>query len=117
MLERDAPIALPYNLPGFWGSRMAEVLGEGPPLSLHFYIAKLLLAFLFMNFLESLFQVLAVFFLKGWVFRRSINLRRLVFAFVEFLFRPFVVNVNFIRVVEHLFDELRRNEIDAFAIA
>src|SRR5258706_14944530 len=57
---------------------------------------------LFTDFLQPLLQVLFVFMLERGVARRTVNLAGLVLTFVEFLTRPFVVNVDYVRVVDHL---------------
>src|ERR1017187_10265270 len=66
------------------------------------------------DFLQALFEIFLVFLAQLRVARAGVDLARFVFALVELLARPFVVDVNLIGLVHHLLDELRRDEIDAF---
>src|ERR1035437_2204672 len=62
---------------------------------------------------QALRQVLLVFFQQRRVARAAVDLARFVLAFVEFLSRPFIVDVRFIRPIHHLLRELRRYEVDS----
>src|SRR6266478_1008666 len=71
---------------------------------------------LFPNFFQTLLQIILVFLLQFRVGGSGINLARLVFHFVKFLLRPFIMNADFIRTVENFLHQLRRNEIHALAV-
>src|SRR6266853_75663 len=68
------------------------------------------------NFFQPLLQIILIFLLQFRVGRSGIYFTRLVLHFVKFLLRPFVMNPDFIRTVENLLHQLRRNEIHALAV-
>jgi len=69
-----------------------------------------------LNFLQTLLQIFLIFLLQFRVGRSGINFVRLVFHFVKFILRPFIMNPDFISTVENFLHQLRRNEIHALAV-
>src|SRR5437016_5135806 len=80
------------------------------------FMPSLLGTAMFLNFLQALLQIFLIFLLQFRVGRSGINFVRLVFHFVKFLLRPFVMNPDFISTVENFLHQLRRNEIHALAV-
>src|SRR5207302_5340996 len=68
------------------------------------------------DFFQFLLQVLLIFLLQLGVAWAGIYFAGLVFSLGELLLRPFVVDMNFVGLIEHRFYELRRNEVHAFSV-
>src|SRR5439155_4637124 len=68
-------------------------------------------------FPQPLLQILVVFFLERRIAGTRIDLGRLVLAGHDLLFGPLIVDVSDVGPVDHLLSQVRRDEVNAFAVA
>src|SRR2546427_2585619 len=105
--------------------RHCAVAGLGRPRTIHNQGPRGLRAagpvalpgILLASLLQPLLEVLLVFLLQLGVLGRSVDLARLVPAFVELLASPLVVDVHLVGVVDDLLDEGGGDEVDPLGVA
>src|SRR5258706_2987772 len=69
------------------------------------------------NFLQAALEVFLIFLDEFGVLGSAVDFAGFVLPFGKFLFGPLIMDADFVSAVEDFLDELRRDEIDTFAVS